>query len=68
MGVTEEAGAVASRSLAILGGAPMLFALVVVNFVSFGMITFLVSRAIETRAVERQQMISVLERCTLSPK
>lgn len=63
MGVTEEAGGVAKRMVGILGGAPMLLALVLVNFATFGMTTYLVASAMEFRAKERTQMVEMLKQC-----
>jgi hypothetical protein len=63
MGITEEAGGVARRTVAILSGAPMLLALVLVNFATFAMTTYLVATAIQNRAKERQQVMTMLERC-----
>lgn len=63
MGVTEEAGGVARRAVAILSGAPMLLALVLINFATFAMTTYLVTSAIEFRVKERQQVLGLLEQC-----
>lgn len=63
MGLTEEAGGVARRAVGVLAGAPMLFALVLVNFATFAMTTYLVASAIQNRAKERQQVLIMLEKC-----
>lgn len=63
MGVTEEAGGVAKRMVGILSGAPMLLALVMVNFATFAMVTYLVASAMEFRAKERAQMFEILKEC-----
>jgi hypothetical protein len=63
MGVTEEAGGVAKRAVGVLSGAPMLFALVLINFATFAMTTYLVASAISNRAKERQQVLVMLDRC-----
>lgn len=63
MGLTEEAGGVAKRTLSILSGAPMLLALVLVNFGTFAMVTYLVASAIEYRAKERAQVFEMLKSC-----
>lgn len=63
MGVTEEAGVASKRIIGILGGAPMLLALVLVNLVTFAMVTYLVSAAIENRAKEREQVFDMLKQC-----
>jgi hypothetical protein len=63
MGVTEEAGGIVRRSLAILSGAPMLLVLVLVNMAMFAMLTYLFSEAIQFRAKERLQIFQILENC-----
>ena len=63
MGVTEEAGGVAKRAVTILSGAPMLLVVVLINFGTFSMVTYLVATAIQYRATERAQILAVLERC-----
>ena len=63
MGITEEAGSTARRGIAILSGAPMLFALVLVNFAAFAMMTYLVVQAVQLRAEERKSIMMMLERC-----
>lgn len=49
MGITEEAGAVAASGVSVLGRAPMLLALTLLNIATFGMTGYLVSQAIESR-------------------
>jgi hypothetical protein len=68
MGITEEAGGVAKRGLQILSGAPMLFALIVINFATLGMTTYLVASAIDNRAKERAQVLDLLQKCYKSEK
>ena len=63
MGIVEEAGSVGRRTIAILSGAPMLLVVVLINFGTFGMTTYLVASAIQYRSVERAQILGFLERC-----